>query len=111
MFATKAVPTNGYRISIIVSSCNLQSSPVSVRLIVFPSSPENPCKLLCTDFDDTIIANWGETVQDGTNCGVGTNNMCIDGICKVGPLQLRSEETSFRSYCGYIIYLVLESRM
>ncbi|XP_020715163.1 A disintegrin and metalloproteinase with thrombospondin motifs 6 isoform X2 [Ceratitis capitata] len=43
---------------------------------------KNPCKLLCTDFDDTIIANWGETVQDGTNCGVGTNNMCIDGICK-----------------------------
>lgn len=44
---------------------------------------ENPCKLLCTDVDDTIIANWGDTVKDGTPCGVGTNNMCIDGICKV----------------------------
>ncbi|XP_039962341.1 A disintegrin and metalloproteinase with thrombospondin motifs 6 isoform X3 [Bactrocera tryoni] len=43
---------------------------------------KNPCKLLCTDVDDTIIANWGDTVKDGTPCGVGTNDMCIDGICK-----------------------------
>ncbi|XP_030378333.1 A disintegrin and metalloproteinase with thrombospondin motifs 7 [Scaptodrosophila lebanonensis] len=42
----------------------------------------NPCKLFCTDVDDTIIANWGETVLDGTPCTLGTNNMCIDGICK-----------------------------
>ncbi|XP_028896402.1 A disintegrin and metalloproteinase with thrombospondin motifs 7 isoform X3 [Zeugodacus cucurbitae] len=43
---------------------------------------KNPCKLLCTDVDDTLIANWGDTVKDGTPCGVGTKNMCIDGICK-----------------------------
>ncbi|XP_054731026.1 A disintegrin and metalloproteinase with thrombospondin motifs 12 [Anastrepha obliqua] len=43
---------------------------------------KNPCKLLCTDVDDTIIANWGEVVKDGTPCRVGTNDMCIDGICK-----------------------------
>ncbi|XP_017485526.1 PREDICTED: A disintegrin and metalloproteinase with thrombospondin motifs 7-like, partial [Rhagoletis zephyria] len=43
---------------------------------------KNPCKLQCTDVDDTIIANWGEMVADGTPCRVGTNNMCIDGICK-----------------------------
>ncbi|XP_032580395.1 A disintegrin and metalloproteinase with thrombospondin motifs 7 isoform X1 [Drosophila sechellia] len=42
----------------------------------------NPCKLFCSDVDDTIIANWGATVLDGTPCTLGTNNMCIDGICK-----------------------------
>ncbi|KAL7744479.1 hypothetical protein ACLKA6_001853 [Drosophila palustris] len=42
----------------------------------------NPCRLFCSDVDDTIIANWGETVLDGTPCTLGTNNMCIDGICK-----------------------------
>ncbi|XP_065724209.2 A disintegrin and metalloproteinase with thrombospondin motifs 7 isoform X1 [Drosophila suzukii] len=42
----------------------------------------NPCKLFCSDVDDTIIANWGSTVLDGTPCTLGTNNMCIDGICK-----------------------------
>ncbi|KAH8363804.1 hypothetical protein KR200_009514 [Drosophila serrata] len=43
---------------------------------------DNPCRLFCTDVDDTIIANWGSTVLDGTPCTLGTNNMCIDGICK-----------------------------
>ncbi|XP_068158659.1 A disintegrin and metalloproteinase with thrombospondin motifs 7 isoform X2 [Drosophila tropicalis] len=42
----------------------------------------NPCRLFCSDVDDTIIANWGGTVLDGTPCTLGTNNMCIDGICK-----------------------------
>ncbi|XP_034489827.1 A disintegrin and metalloproteinase with thrombospondin motifs 7 [Drosophila innubila] len=42
----------------------------------------NPCRLFCSDVDDTIIANWGETVLDGTPCTLGTNNLCIDGICK-----------------------------
>ncbi|XP_061390708.1 A disintegrin and metalloproteinase with thrombospondin motifs 12-like isoform X1 [Musca vetustissima] len=46
---------------------------------------QNPCKLYCNDVDDTIIANWGDMVLDGTPCTLGTNNMCIDGICrKVG---------------------------
>ncbi|XP_013106466.2 A disintegrin and metalloproteinase with thrombospondin motifs 6 isoform X1 [Stomoxys calcitrans] len=46
---------------------------------------QNPCKLYCNDEDDTIIANWGDVVLDGTPCTLGTNNMCIDGICrKVG---------------------------
>ncbi|XP_051864693.1 A disintegrin and metalloproteinase with thrombospondin motifs 12 isoform X1 [Drosophila albomicans] len=46
----------------------------------------NPCRLFCSDVDDTIIANWGETVLDGTPCTLGTNNMCIDGICKVSSV-------------------------
>lgn len=53
------------------------SLPLPLRLA------DNPCRLFCTDVDDTIIANWGETVLDGTPCTLGTNNMCIDGICKV----------------------------
>ncbi|XP_037934525.1 A disintegrin and metalloproteinase with thrombospondin motifs 12 [Teleopsis dalmanni] len=43
---------------------------------------KSPCKLFCTDLDDTIIANWGDVALDGTPCTLGTNNMCIDGICK-----------------------------
>lgn len=41
-----------------------------------------PCKLYCTDKDDTFIQAF-ENVEDGTPCKIGTKDMCISGICKV----------------------------
>lgn len=81
--ATKEPPTSGCPSSIRVSAAakwaTLHYLPLSLPLRL----ADNPCRLFCTDVDDTIIANWGETVLDGTPCTLGTNNMCIDGICKV----------------------------
>lgn len=42
----------------------------------------DPCKLYCTDKDDTQIHAF-DTAEDGTSCNIGTNDMCIGGICKV----------------------------
>lgn len=86
MPATKVPPTSGCPSSIRVSAAwatNYSCFSISVSLSLGLCLVDNPCRLFCTDVDDTIIANWGETVLDGTPCTLGTNNMCIDGICKV----------------------------
>lgn len=44
---------------------------------------DDPCELYCTDSDDTVIVPWGDSAADGTPCNIGTNDMCIAGICKV----------------------------
>ncbi|CRL05730.1 CLUMA_CG018759, isoform A [Clunio marinus] len=41
----------------------------------------DPCKLYCTDQDDTLIHAF-DAAEDGTSCNTGTNDMCIGGICK-----------------------------
>ncbi|XP_055914270.1 A disintegrin and metalloproteinase with thrombospondin motifs 7 [Eupeodes corollae] len=42
----------------------------------------NPCKLFCTDVEGTVTESWGDMAANGTPCQLGTNNICIDGICK-----------------------------
>jgi hypothetical protein len=46
----------------------------------------DPCKLYCTDKDDTLIHAF-DTAEDGTACNIGTNDMCIAGICKVSRVS------------------------
>lgn len=41
------------------------------------------CELFCTDEEDTLIVPWGDAAADGTPCNIGTNDLCIAGICKV----------------------------
>lgn len=48
---------------------------------------DDPCELYCTDTDDTVIVPWGDAAADGTPCNIGTNDMCIAGICKVELLN------------------------
>ncbi|XP_034943192.1 A disintegrin and metalloproteinase with thrombospondin motifs 7 isoform X2 [Chelonus insularis] len=59
-----------------------------------------PCKLYCTDTNESVIVPWGEAALDGTPCNVGTRDMCIAGICrKVGcDWTVDSEATEDR--CG-----------
>lgn len=45
-----------------------------------------PCKIYCTDTEESVIVPWGEAALDGTPCNVGTRDMCIAGICKVSIL-------------------------
>lgn len=44
---------------------------------------DDPCELYCTDSADTLIVPWGDMAADGTPCNIGTNDMCISGICRV----------------------------
>lgn len=46
-------------------------------------STDHPCELYCTDSDDTVIVPRGDAAADGTPCNIGTNDMCISGICRV----------------------------
>lgn len=43
---------------------------------------DEPCELYCTDSEDTMIMSFGDSA-DGTSCNIGTNDMCIGGICRV----------------------------
>lgn len=49
--------------------------------------PDHPCELFCTDSEDTVIVPKGDAAADGTPCNIGTNDMCIAGICRVGRLD------------------------
>lgn len=49
----------------------------------FQIHSDDPCELYCTDSDDTLIVPWGDSAADGTPCNIGTNDMCIAGICRV----------------------------
>lgn len=42
----------------------------------------SPCKLYCSDKEESLIHDF-ETAEDGTPCNLGTNDMCIAGICRV----------------------------
>lgn len=95
MLATKVPPTSGCPSSTRVSEDYLQVTPSLTGFLSF-SWLDNPCRLFCSDVDDTIIANWGETVLDGTPCTLGTNNMCIDGICKVSLIDSIDEDARCR---------------
>lgn len=50
---------------------------------------EEPCKLYCSDINDTLIVPWGEHALDGTPCRVGARDVCISGICRVGNNRAR----------------------
>lgn len=49
----------------------------------FNQITDDPCELYCTDSEDTLIVPWGDSAADGTPCNIGTNDMCISGICRV----------------------------
>ncbi|XP_075238414.1 A disintegrin and metalloproteinase with thrombospondin motifs 12-like isoform X2 [Lycorma delicatula] len=50
-----------------------------------PYFESKPCRLYCTDKDETTIMPMGVPVLDGTPCNLGTRDMCISGLChKVG---------------------------
>ena len=35
-----------------------------------------------------MIQAFGDSAADGTPCNIGTNDMCIAGICRVSLLQM-----------------------
>ena len=45
--------------------------------------PDDACELYCTNKEDTMIQAFGDSAEDGTPCNIGTNDMCIGGVCRV----------------------------
>ncbi|XP_070503091.1 A disintegrin and metalloproteinase with thrombospondin motifs 12 [Chironomus tepperi] len=58
-----------------------------------------PCKLYCTDKEDTFIQAF-ENVADGTPCKIGTNDMCISGICKRIGCDWIVDSNTTEDQCG-----------
>nr|CAD7569776.1 unnamed protein product [Timema californicum] len=59
-----------------------------------------PCELYCADSDDSMIVPFGDSVDDGTPCNVGTNDMCIKGICKRVSCDWVVDSNSTEDQCG-----------
>lgn len=72
----------------------MQTFPASFH---FNQFSDDPCELYCTDSEDTLIVPWGDSAADGTPCNIGTNDMCISGICRVSisTSESQSNKTTF----------------
>lgn len=61
---------------------------------------DEPCELYCTDSEDTVIVPWGDTAADGTPCNLGTNDMCISGICRKVGCDWAVDSKTTEDQCG-----------
>lgn len=59
------------------------------KLKIHQTFLDDPCELYCTDSEDTLIVPWGDSAIDGTPCNIGTNDMCIAGICRVSQCLIK----------------------
>lgn len=74
-----------------VDLCGFGNGYVSHQLLRFRlcllGSPVNPCELHCRPEDEYFAEKLRDAVIDGTPCYEmnASRDMCINGICKVGP--------------------------
>ncbi|KAJ8669558.1 hypothetical protein QAD02_000817, partial [Eretmocerus hayati] len=59
-----------------------------------------PCKLYCTDSEESVIVPWGEFALDGTPCNVGTRDMCISGVCRKVGCDWNVDSNATEDRCG-----------
>ncbi|XP_058824477.1 A disintegrin and metalloproteinase with thrombospondin motifs 12 [Topomyia yanbarensis] len=59
-----------------------------------------PCELYCTNSEDTIIVPFGDNAADGTPCNLGSNDMCIGGICRKVGCDWIVDSTTTEDQCG-----------
>uniref|UniRef100_A0A336MHP1 CSON001890 protein n=1 Tax=Culicoides sonorensis TaxID=179676 RepID=A0A336MHP1_CULSO len=59
-----------------------------------------PCELYCTDVEDTVIIPFGQFAADGTPCRIGTNDMCIGGICRKVGCDWVVDSNTTEDQCG-----------
>uniref|UniRef100_A0A3B4Z809 Papilin, proteoglycan like sulfated glycoprotein n=1 Tax=Stegastes partitus TaxID=144197 RepID=A0A3B4Z809_9TELE len=52
---------------------------------------ENPCELICMPRGENFFYRHGNAVVDGTPCHPGRRDICVDGVCKVGCNQKRTQ--------------------
>ncbi|KAG5674191.1 hypothetical protein PVAND_004173 [Polypedilum vanderplanki] len=58
-----------------------------------------PCKLYCTDSQDSLIQAF-ENVEDGTSCKIGSNDLCISGICRKVGCDWIVDSNAVEDHCG-----------
>ncbi|XP_053669727.1 A disintegrin and metalloproteinase with thrombospondin motifs 7, partial [Anopheles nili] len=59
-----------------------------------------PCELYCSNSEDTMIIPFGNTAADGTLCNIGTNDMCIGGICRKVGCDWVVDSVTTEDRCG-----------
>ncbi|XP_041764889.1 A disintegrin and metalloproteinase with thrombospondin motifs 7 [Anopheles merus] len=59
-----------------------------------------PCELYCSNTEDTMIVPFGDTAADGTFCNLGTNDMCIGGICRKVGCDWVVDSNTTEDRCG-----------
>ncbi|XP_058060876.1 A disintegrin and metalloproteinase with thrombospondin motifs 7 [Anopheles bellator] len=59
-----------------------------------------PCELYCSNAEDTMIVPFGDTAADGTPCNLGTNDMCIGGICRRVGCDWVVDSNTTEDRCG-----------
>ncbi|XP_058455762.1 A disintegrin and metalloproteinase with thrombospondin motifs 7 isoform X2 [Malaya genurostris] len=59
-----------------------------------------PCELYCTNSEDTIIVPFGDNAADGTPCNLGSNDMCIGGICRKVGCDWIVDSNTTEDQCG-----------
>uniref|UniRef100_A0A182JAX5 Uncharacterized protein n=1 Tax=Anopheles atroparvus TaxID=41427 RepID=A0A182JAX5_ANOAO len=59
-----------------------------------------PCELYCSNAEDTMIVPFGDTAADGTLCNLGTNDMCIGGICRRVGCDWVVDSNTTEDRCG-----------
>uniref|UniRef100_A0A182NR21 Peptidase M12B domain-containing protein n=1 Tax=Anopheles dirus TaxID=7168 RepID=A0A182NR21_9DIPT len=59
-----------------------------------------PCELYCSNTEDTMIVPFGDTAADGTFCNLGTNDMCIAGICRKVGCDWVVDSNTTEDRCG-----------
>lgn len=84
--------TTGCLTLIVVSGSGMEVVKVQF-LKDFDFIVDDACELYCTDSEETLIVPRGDNAADGTPCNIGTNDMCISGICRVsGTIRGRRVE-------------------
>lgn len=62
----------------------LKATAVGLAICFKRIVSDEPCQLYCSDANETVIVPWGSYAADGTPCNVGSRDICISGICRVG---------------------------
>ncbi|KAL1396499.1 hypothetical protein pipiens_010494 [Culex pipiens pipiens] len=73
---------NMYPAVVKLNNRDLAISPIRNELCLLAPRGNEPCELYCTNSEDTIIMPFGDSAADGTPCNVGSNDMCIGGLCR-----------------------------
>ncbi|XP_072037739.1 A disintegrin and metalloproteinase with thrombospondin motifs 7-like [Amphiura filiformis] len=61
---------------------------------------ESPCELHCRPEDNYFAAKLANNVINGTPCGKGTRDICIDGVCQHVGCDYRINSDAIEDRCG-----------
>lgn len=76
---------------------NAGASPFCVRnaIPLLAVAVKDRCKLYCRVAGTTSFYQLKDRVADGTPCGTETNDLCVQGLCRVSRLGFLLENHAF----------------